>query len=69
MNYVLLLYLFCISGVAGLVVPLFICAILETLYELRDETVPDFSRLYAVLIIPCWIIMWIVFYIIFNNYH
>lgn len=68
MNYGLLIGLCPMAGITGFFADAFICGCIQTLYELRGESAPNVNPLFAILIFPCWIIIWLVSYCIFNNY-
>lgn len=69
MNYGLLIGLFPIAAIAGLFIDGFICGFIQILYELIGKSIPNVNRIFAILIFPCWIIIWFISYYIFNNYH
>lgn len=69
MNCGLLLGLLPLSGIAGFFISGFICMIIQEIYELKGKGVPNVNPLFAVLIFPCWIIIWFISYCIFNNCH
>lgn len=68
MNYGLLIGLCPMASIAGFLVDAFICGFIQTLYELRGESTPNVNPLFAILIFPCWVIIWFISYYIFNNY-
>ncbi len=69
MNYGLLIGLCPIAGIAGLFIDGFICGFIQILYELIGKSTTNINPLFAVLIFPCWIIILLISYYIFNNYH
>lgn len=68
MNYGLLIGLCPMAAIAGFFVDGFICGFIQTLHELRGESALNVNPLFAILIFPCWIIIWFISYYIFNNY-
>lgn len=64
MNYGLLIGLGPVAAIAGFVVSGFICMIIQEIYKLKGKGVPNVNPLFAILIFPCWIIIWFISYCI-----